>query len=1598
MRWTGGLTGVLVGSLVYHATPCLSEVNQAEVASSLSAYLAANPIITRHATQTAGAAKMEASVHAGDFTSSLSTANRSRCPVSCSSSGLNSTAWSVYHRIDRLDLCNSTMLLDFNLFNQLDDPQTHISIAACTADFDSSSSTSTGGNSEDIICWPPSVSLYTVTSSLELASSGSASSTGASNIVDALEQLRASFAMSEPDCNNVIRIAYSGQAAVGVYVGSGLSSQGVISSVLDKLTTLLEKDGTIAGETLVQASYNSTARYSLGVFASTQGDLASVQRAIQSWRDGSSISMEESTPKWHTISFLVPSSQQNSSSASTSTYAGNSTYLVERAILPGPGQKRSQSHLHHGISHSYLHHARAATAQLKSRDDSAECTTIQLESGDCDSSDCCTYLATECGITLAELEEYNSASDFCSTLVVGQHICCTNGTMPDYAPSADSDGNCYSYTVLTGDTCSALAATYDITVTEIETWNNGTNGTWGWMGCGDLLVGSYMCLSSGWPPMPATVSNAVCGPQVNGTATAAHGTDLSTLNECPLNACCDIWGQCGITAEFCTKSNSTTGNPGTAAKGENGCISNCGTDIIVSDTPAETYSIAYFEAYDQSRPCLTMSVDQINTTFYTHVHFAFATITSDYAINVTGLEDQLSLFSNMTGVKRVLSIGGWSFSTDADTYMIFREAVTIANRDTLITSIVDFLDEWDLDGVDFDWEYPDEPDIKGIPAGTTADSSNYYITLDLLKAKMPTDKTVSITAPASFWYLERFPIEAISTVVDYIVYMTYDLHGQWDYDNAYSDDGCSDGNCLRSHVNLTETLSALSMITKAGVSSNKVAVGVASYARSFEMTEAGCWTNMCTYTGPDSGAWPGPCTDTAGYISNYELELVIAENPSAVQYWDNGSYTNILVFNETQWAGYMNDTNKAVRTSLYEELNFLGIADWAVDLQSEDGNEDTGGSGVIYIDESIFDESTPEVAGYPPFTMVWPISSLSTPLVVNFPPYAWVYNDGGYERTSWVSVPSTVVSHVSFFQWTKPTSGIPTATVNLTSSFSPTPISLVVSGDAMPTILYPPPISEPYTPEVAVVDSSTYTVLSGTITINDGTGTSLVSNIPSPATTTQTVTEIIYVEDTVSAASTTANSTVVVVIFPTTDAASTTGYTLPSTTSVSGTIIYTWSEQQIDSLATISTPTTITTTTVDDKTTTTHLVPVNTGGFYWSPVSIPNIPLPTVDLPDLPPIPTLPCFTLFDIFTIDCPPSDDKSTKTVHYTSGEASPTCSPSTAKSCGVLCTSNCDASSTSTSKKTSSSSTTCSPETTVTDYWVSCGYTSCTTISTARVTGCDVTATTTTTGLYCSTTAASVWSTDDQGENGEEYTTTSTATIPEEVVAAGTTIVVGSNGIVTLGDGDVVTIPTGVTGTITVTIGTDVATIDPAQYTVVEVVITSDMDSSSSTTSSTASSTTSETTSTTKSTTSGPTSTTSKSTSTKTAPPATTLGVMGLGVMEEIPFGAFIDFYGAIDYTLPNAANWDCDTVYDNTMTMPENAGLYSYPATWKFTSAIHGYTSCTYENPAAPSATKGTLTCPDLPSKVDCPTTTETGSCVDSGDGLVSFVKLFYCLLN
>ncbi|KAL2260089.1 hypothetical protein VTK26DRAFT_6028 [Humicola hyalothermophila] len=320
------------------------------------------------------------------------------------------------------------------------------------------------------------------------------------------------------------------------------------------------------------------------------------------------------------------------------------------------------------------------------------------------------------------------------------------------------------------------------------------------------------------------------------------------------DSCCNIWGQCGITPSFCTVYESETGAPGTSPPGTASCISNCGTDFANNDFyPDEFIKIGYWESWAATRGCLRMSASRIPPG-YTHIHYSFGGITNDYRVDASDFQAQFDEFKATTGFKKILSFGGWSFSTEADTGPIFREGVTLANRQTFAQNCVAFMQEHDLDGLDFDWEYPGAPDIPGIPPGSPNDGANYLEFLQMVRAIMPPGKSLSIAAPASY--------------------------------------------C----VNVTETKYALAMVTKAGVPSHKVIVGVSSYGRSFGMTDPNCSGPMCTYTGPESGAFAGKCTQTKGYLADAEIEDLIVKG--ALAYHDDlFSDSDIAIYHGTWSTG-----------------------------------------------------------------------------------------------------------------------------------------------------------------------------------------------------------------------------------------------------------------------------------------------------------------------------------------------------------------------------------------------------------------------------------------------------------------------------------------------------------------------------------------------------------------------------------------------------------------------------------------------------------------------------------------------------------------------
>jgi hypothetical protein len=753
------------------------------------------------------------------------------CPVSCEKSP-NVADWTVYHETTRLAVCDQPMLLDFHLYNPINDPSTAISIRACTVgnadtkvnylqaiNYTAPDAEDSNEPLQDLPISSPTPSatvLRRQSNSTNPDSCGGKVEKSSAvaklswwNAEESVDKLLTGDAtealiavrniqarLKDPaNCGQKIMFSYVKGNLVGMYAGHGVAKASVADGLVQQFADALKTDG-IQARTAVEVCKDGMTAFDItGIVADINGDLAAVQDIVQGWNEAKCTSGSEGSKDWKNVAVY-------SAKAAAPLIAERSTFFSK---------------------------------MLSAR---ADCRSIRVDSGDT----CSGTLPGRCGIGSAAFNSFNKAA-CAKPLAVGQAMCCSSGTLPDIRPKPGSDGVCATWTVKLDEYCAMIASTNGISEDDLMKFNK---QTWGWTGCGpNLQAGIKICVSSGDPPMPASVSNAVCGPTVKDTPFPGSGKNLSELNPCPLKTCCNIWGQCGTTTDFCVISKSETGNPGTSEKGKHGCIANCGMEIVNNGQGPDSFrKIGYFEGWNLDRPCLNMHVGRIDKS-YSHIHFSFGEISKDFNVVIPDeVKDQFAEFKKATSYKKILAFGGWSFSTDFDTSPIFGQSVSGGNRAAFADRVIQFAKDNGLDGLDFDWEYPSVTDISGVN-GHPDDGKNYLEFLKLVREKMPREMSLSIAAPASFWYLKGFPIEDMAKTLDYIVYMTYDLHGQWDAGSLWANPGCPSGSCLRSHVNYTETYNALSMITKAGVPSHKVVVGVSSYGRSFKMSDASCRGPEC---------------------------------------------------------------------------------------------------------------------------------------------------------------------------------------------------------------------------------------------------------------------------------------------------------------------------------------------------------------------------------------------------------------------------------------------------------------------------------------------------------------------------------------------------------------------------------------------------------------------------------------------------------------------------------------------------------------------------------------------------------------------------------
>jgi chitinase len=183
------------------------------------------------------------------------------------------------------------------------------------------------------------------------------------------------------------------------------------------------------------------------------------------------------------------------------------------------------------------------------------------------------------------------------------------------------------------------------------------------------------------------------------------------------------------------------------------------------------------------------------------------------------------------GVKALISIGGWTGSQHYSSNVGSAE-----NRTAFVKTCLDMVSQYQLDGLDFDWEYPNKQGL-GCNAINPNDTANFLMFLQELRQQAP---NLTLTAATSLFPWNDATgsrskdLSGFASVLDYLMIMNYDIYGAWASTagpNAPLDSACDKRNIMGSGK------MGMQAWLDAGVPANKLVLGLPAYGHGFRVNE-----------------------------------------------------------------------------------------------------------------------------------------------------------------------------------------------------------------------------------------------------------------------------------------------------------------------------------------------------------------------------------------------------------------------------------------------------------------------------------------------------------------------------------------------------------------------------------------------------------------------------------------------------------------------------------------------------------------------------------------------------------------------------------------
>lgn len=280
-------------------------------------------------------------------------------------------------------------------------------------------------------------------------------------------------------------------------------------------------------------------------------------------------------------------------------------------------------------------------------------------------------------------------------------------------------------------------------------------------------------------------------------------------------------------------------------------------------------------------------------------------------------------------IRVLLSIGGWGAGGFSPM------AATDAGRKKFAETSLAILNEYKLDGIDIDWEYPCI-DSAGIEASPD-DRVNFTLMLAQMRSTLDTVKTaahsdrpwVTIAVGSGEYFIENTEMDKVAALCDYVSIMTYDIRGSWLHHTAH-------------HTNLMpydekdlgSAAHSVKIYNAAGVPFDKIVIGAAFYSRK--------WTGV----EPGGSGLGSNAQSTGGYgPSFHDLAANYINKNGYVRYFDETARAPYL-FNGDTFISYDDEQSVREKCEFVKAQKLLGIMYWEHDC-------DNTGTLLSVIDETL---------------------------------------------------------------------------------------------------------------------------------------------------------------------------------------------------------------------------------------------------------------------------------------------------------------------------------------------------------------------------------------------------------------------------------------------------------------------------------------------------------------------------------------------------------------------------------------------------------------------------------------------------------------------